>query len=99
MNNWRIFILDHHDYLIPFLRKINTKDVCTYASRTLLFLKSDATLKPIAIELSFPGLVEGQEISWVFTPARQGEAEALWHYAKAHVAVNDTVYHQLVSHW
>ncbi|KAI5315368.1 hypothetical protein L3X38_044544 [Prunus dulcis] len=99
MNNWRIFILDHHDYLIPFLRKINTKDVCTYASRTLLFLKSDATLKPIAIELSFPGFAEGQEISWVFTPARQGEAAALWHYAKAHVAVNDTVYHQLVSHW
>ncbi|XP_048422434.1 linoleate 9S-lipoxygenase 2 isoform X2 [Pyrus x bretschneideri] len=99
MNNWRIFILGHHDYLMPFLSQINSKDVCTYASRTLLFLKSDFTLKPIAIELSLPGSEVDNEINWVVLPASQGEAAALWQYAKAHVAVNDSVYHQLVSHW
>ncbi|KAL6211026.1 hypothetical protein ACLB2K_016254 [Fragaria x ananassa] len=98
MNNWRILILDHHDYLMPFLSRINTNDVCIYASRTLLFLKSDSTLRPLAIELSLPGS-GGDEINQVLVPASQGEAAALWHYAKAHVAVNDSVYHQLVSHW
>ncbi|KAM1483448.1 hypothetical protein ACFX15_034701 [Malus domestica] len=99
MNKRRMFILDHHDYLMPFLSQINSKDVCTYASCTLLFLKSDFTLKPIAIELSLPGLEVNNEINWVVQPASQGEAAALWQYAKAHVAVNDSVYHQLVSHW
>ncbi|XP_062020100.1 linoleate 9S-lipoxygenase 5-like [Rosa rugosa] len=99
MNYWRILILDHHDYLMPFLSRINTNDVCIYASRTLLFLKSDSTLRPLAIELSLPGSPRGNEINRVLVPASQGEAAALWHYAKAHVAVNDSVYHQLVSHW
>lgn len=98
MNNRRILILDLHDYLMPFLSRINTNDVCIYASRTLLFLKSDSTLRPLAIELSLPGS-GGDEINQVLVPASQGEAAALWHYAKAHVAVNDSVYHQLVSHW
>ena len=103
MNQWRIFILDHHDYLMPFLDRINSNGVCIYASRTLLFLRSDNTLKPIAIELSlpisFPGFSEDQEISRVYIPAAKDQEGALWQYAKAHVMANDSVYHQLVSHW
>ena len=99
MKQWRIFILDHHDYLMPYLRRINAEGVCMYASRTLLFLRQDATLKPIAIELSLPSNKEGEEISRVFTPANEGTDGALWQLAKAHVAANDSGHHQLISHW
>jgi lipoxygenase len=99
MNQWRMFILDHHDYLMPFLGRINTKGVCVYASRTLLFLRSDNTLKPIVIELSLPDYSSGKEISREFLPASEGTEAALWQLAKAHVASNDSVYHQLISHW
>jgi hypothetical protein len=99
MNEWRIFILDHHDYLMSYLSKINTKGVCAYASRTLFFLRTDDTLKPLAIELSLPGSSEDTEVSRVFLPANQGTEAALWQLAKAHVAANDSAYHQLISHW
>ncbi|KAK4374998.1 hypothetical protein RND71_005675 [Anisodus tanguticus] len=95
---WRIFILDHHNYLMPFLGRINKNGVCAYASRTLLFLKDDATLKPLAIELSLPGVSPGTEIHRVFRPGTNGTEAALWQLAKAHVAVNDSGYHQLISH-
>ncbi|KAM7521900.1 hypothetical protein LguiA_011802 [Lonicera macranthoides] len=101
MRQWRIFILDHHDYLMPFLNRINAKGVCAYASRTLLFLRNDATLKPVAIELSLPttSSTDEEEINRVFLPATQGTEAALWLSAKAHVAVNDSGYHQLITHW
>ncbi|KAJ8561474.1 hypothetical protein K7X08_033951 [Anisodus acutangulus] len=99
MNQWRIFILDHHNYLMPFLGRINKNGVCAYASRTLLFLKDDATLKPLAIELSLPGVSPGTEIHRVFRPGTNGTEAALWQLAKAHVAVNDSGYHQPISHW
>ncbi|XP_022960151.1 linoleate 9S-lipoxygenase 1-like isoform X3 [Cucurbita moschata] len=96
----RIFMLDHHDYLMPFLNRINSSNVFAYASRTLLFLRTDSTLKPLAIELCLPySEAEGGEISWVYLPAPEGLEAALWQLAKAHVAANDSVYHQLVSHW
>lgn len=96
----RIFMLDHHDYLMPFLNRINSGDVFAYASRTVLFLRSDSTLKPLAIELSLPySEAEGEEISWVYLPAAEGLEAALWQLAKTHVAANDSVYHQLISHW
>jgi len=100
VNQRRIFILDHHDYLMPYLRRINEQEgICVYASRTLLFLKDDATLKPLVIELSLPGDGQGEEINRVFLPASEGTQAALWQLAKAHVAVNDSGYHQLISHW
>ncbi|KAL5861543.1 hypothetical protein ACOSQ4_002839 [Xanthoceras sorbifolium] len=101
MNQWRIYIVDHHDYLIPFLSRINsnTKGVCAYASRTLVFLRSNATLKPLVIELSSPGYSDGEKISRVFLPASEGTEGALWQLAKTHVAANDSGYHQLISHW
>ena len=104
MYQQRIFILDHHDYLMPFLRRINMKEgVCTYASRTLLFLREDGTLKPVAIELSLPGsrVSRYKEMQRVFLPSRsnQGSEAALWQFAKAHVLVNDSCHHHLISHW
>ncbi|WOL04136.1 linoleate 9S-lipoxygenase A [Canna indica] len=99
MSAGRIFILDHHEYLMPYLRRINEQGVCIYASRTLLFLRPDQTLKPLAIELSLPGEVRGEEVSRVFLPASQGSEAVLWQLAKTHVAVNDSGHHQLISHW
>ncbi|MCE0481750.1 hypothetical protein HAX54_039745 [Datura stramonium] len=97
----RLFILNHHDTLMPYLRRINTTTTKTYATRTLLFLKGDGTLKPLAIELSLPH-PEGDQlgaISKVYTPASDGHEATVWQLAKAYVAVNDSGYHQLISHW
>ncbi|KAM0903299.1 hypothetical protein ACQ4PT_018733 [Festuca glaucescens] len=100
MRQNRLYILDHHDYLMPYLRRINTLGVCIYASRTLLFLKSDGTLQPVVIELSLPATDGGDgEISRIFLPATHGTDAHLWQLAKAHVSVNDSGYHQLISHW
>lgn len=99
MQQWRIFILDYHDYLMPYLDRINSQKECVYASRTLLLRRDDSTLKPLAIELCLPGAEEGEEISRVFVPATEGTERGLWQLAKAHVAANDSGYHQLVSHW
>ncbi|KAM3752679.1 hypothetical protein ACB098_03G037500 [Castanea mollissima] len=97
----KLFILDHHDAILPYLRRINSTSTKTYASRTLLFLKNDGALKPLVIELSLPH-PEGDQygaISKVYTPAEQGIEGSLWQLAKAYVAVNDSGYHQLISHW
>ncbi|KAK2648964.1 hypothetical protein Ddye_016453 [Dipteronia dyeriana] len=101
MNQWRIYIVDDHDYLMPFLNRINinTKGICAYASRTLLFLKGDATLKPLVIQLSLPVSSDGEIFSRLFLPASEGTEGALWQLAKTHVAANDSGYHQLISHW
>ncbi|KAG4193052.1 hypothetical protein ERO13_A07G196300v2 [Gossypium hirsutum] len=101
MKQWRIYVLDHHDYLLPFLRKMYSEGVRPCASRTLLFLRNDATLKPLAIELSYPGSsnnVDGMK-TMVLLPEKEDIPQALWQLAKAHVAANDSAYHQLISHW
>eukprot|EP01018_Ginkgo_biloba_P032635 Gb_15016 [translate_table: standard] len=97
----KLFILDYHDTFMPYLDRINALSTKTYATRTILFLKNDGTLKPLAIELSLPPSHGQQQISVrnVFTPATKGAEGALWQVAKAYVAVNDSGYHQLVSHW
>ncbi|XP_024959157.1 probable linoleate 9S-lipoxygenase 5 [Cynara cardunculus var. scolymus] len=97
----RLFILDHHDSLMPYVRRINATPTKIYATRTLLFLQKDGTLKPLAIELSLPH-PEGDQlgaISKVYTPAEHGVEESVWQLAKAYVAVNDSGVHQLISHW
>lgn len=97
----KLFILDHHDSLMPYLRRINTTTTKTYASRTLLFLTADGTLKPLAIELSYPhpeADIYGC-VSKVYKPAEEGVEGSIWQLAKAYVAVNDSGYHQLISHW
>ncbi|CAK9161628.1 unnamed protein product [Ilex paraguariensis] len=101
LRNKKLFILDHHDALTPYLRRINTTTTKTYATRTLLLLQNDGTLKPLAIELSLPH-PEGDKngaTSQVFTPAEHGVDGSLWQLAKAYAAVNDSGYHQLISHW
>ncbi|XP_050223951.1 probable linoleate 9S-lipoxygenase 5 [Mercurialis annua] len=98
----KLYILDHHDTVMRYLRQINATSTKIYASRTLLFLKEDGTLKPVAIELSLPH-PEGDEfgaIKKVYTPAVDGTVEgSIWQLAKAYVAVVDSGVHQLISHW
>ncbi|XP_042417971.1 probable linoleate 9S-lipoxygenase 5 isoform X2 [Zingiber officinale] len=97
----KLFILDHHGALIPFLNRINSGANRIYATRTLLLLKDDGKLKPLAIELSLPH-PDGEQhgaVNRVFTPAEVGVQGSIWSLAKAYAAVNDSGYHQLISHW
>ncbi|KAJ0982691.1 hypothetical protein J5N97_010946 [Dioscorea zingiberensis] len=101
LKNNRLFILDHHDMLMPYLNKINATSTKIYATRTLLFLKHDGTLKPLVIELSLPN-PNGEHlgaVNQVFTPAQHGVQGSVWQLAKAFAAVNDSGVHQLISHW
>ncbi|KAK9054798.1 hypothetical protein SSX86_025877 [Deinandra increscens subsp. villosa] len=98
----RLFILDHHDSLMPYVKRINATSNKIYATRTVLFLQNDGTLKPVAIELSLPHDDEDLKcgaISKVCTPAKDGVEAAIWQLAKTYVAVNDSGVHQLISHW
>jgi linoleate 9S-lipoxygenase len=97
----KLFTLDYHDALMPYLSRINLTSAKIYATRTLLFLKSDGTLKPLAIELSVPHPDGDQlgEVTEVYTPAEHGAEGTIWQLAKAYVAINDSGYHQLICHW
>ncbi|MQM17272.1 hypothetical protein Taro_050241 [Colocasia esculenta] len=99
LENNRLFILDHHDAFMPYLSRINSTNNKVYASRTLSFLQEDGTLKPLAIELSLPNGEHKGAVSKVFTPAEHGVEGAIWQLAKAYVTVDDSGYHQLISHW
>lgn len=105
--------MDYHDVLLPALEEVNScaDDINVYASRTLFFLTSEGILKPIAIELSSPPVRDDKSrqeaAKRVFTPPPRSiqdfpgndESAWLWHLAKAHVVINDSGYHQLISHW
>uniref|UniRef100_A0A803KP59 Lipoxygenase n=2 Tax=Chenopodium quinoa TaxID=63459 RepID=A0A803KP59_CHEQI len=99
----RLYILDHYDTVMPFLRQINTDTPSkVYATRTLLFLKDDGTLKPLVIELSQPQSKGDQiigAVSELYKPSEDEIGASLWLLAKTYVAVNDSAYHQLISHW
>ncbi|KAF8089001.1 hypothetical protein N665_0522s0030 [Sinapis alba] len=97
----KLYILDHHDALMPYLTRINSTNTKTYATRTLLLLQEYGTLKPLAIELSLPH-AQGEShgsVSKIFTPSEKGVEGTVWQLAKAYAAVNDSGYHQLISHW
>ncbi|KAG2379962.1 Seed linoleate 9S-lipoxygenase [Vigna angularis] len=99
----RLFVLDYYEAFMAYLTKINDlPSAKAYATRTFLFLKDDGTLKPLAIELSKPHLCPcgfSNTESIVVLPADKGVESTIWQLAKAHVTVNDTNYHQLISHW
>uniref|UniRef100_A0A0E0CHR0 linoleate 13S-lipoxygenase n=1 Tax=Oryza meridionalis TaxID=40149 RepID=A0A0E0CHR0_9ORYZ len=97
----KLFMLDYHDVLLPFVHAVRELDDTTlYASRTLFFLTEEGTLRPIAIELTRPKSPNTPQWRQVFTPAGTSvTASWLWQLAKTHVLAHDTGYHQLVSHW
>jgi linoleate 9S-lipoxygenase len=98
----RLFILNYHDAFLPYLKWINNPVPKSYATRTILFLKDDGTLKPLAIELSLShpdGEKFGAVSKVMLPPEKPGVDKTIWQLAKAYVAVNDACYHQLMSHW
>ncbi|CAN1753287.1 Linoleate 13S-lipoxygenase 2-1, chloroplastic, partial [Linum perenne] len=97
----KLFILDYHDILLPFVGLVRQqKGTTLYGSRALFLLTPVGTLKPIAIELTRPP-IDGKPL-WkrVFTPGTFSSTdEWLWKLAKTHVLAHDVGYHQLISHW
>ena len=93
--------MDYHDALMPHVRKINTTTSKIYACRTLFYLRDNGTLKPLAIELSLPHELDDKHgaVSKVYTPASEGVEGTIWKLAKAYALVNDSGFHQLISHW
>ncbi|XP_073001808.1 linoleate 13S-lipoxygenase 2-1, chloroplastic [Typha latifolia] len=96
----RLFILDYHDLLLPYVHKVRELENSTlYGSRTIFFLTPDDTLMPIAIELTRPASPTKPQWKQVFTHCWDSTGAWLWKLAKAHVSAHDSGYHQLVCHW
>ena len=85
---------------LPFLNQINSlDDQKAYGTRTIFFLTSMGTLKPIAIKLSLPPVDPNSPSKQVLTPPVDATTNWLWQLGKAHVCSNDSGVHQLVHHW
>ncbi|KAG9450644.1 hypothetical protein H6P81_010609 [Aristolochia fimbriata] len=96
----KLFVLDYHDLLLPYVHKVRALDGTTlYGSRTLFFLTQGSTLRPIAIELTRPKSETQPQWAKVYTRGYDATECWLWKLAKAHVAAHDSGYHQLISHW
>ncbi|XP_062083950.1 linoleate 13S-lipoxygenase 2-1, chloroplastic-like [Humulus lupulus] len=96
----KLFILDYHDLLLPYVKKVREIEGTTlYGSRTLFFLTLEGTLRPLAIELTRPPMDGKPQWKEVFSPSWHATGVWLWRFAKAHVLAHDSGYHQLVSHW
>lgn len=96
----RLFVLDYHDLLLPYVGKVRELEGTTfYGSRTLFFLVDECALRPVAIELTRPKIDEKPQWRQVFTPGFDATSCWLWRLAKAHVLAHDSGIHQLVSHW
>ncbi|OAY44751.1 linoleate 13S-lipoxygenase 2-1, chloroplastic [Manihot esculenta] len=96
----RLFIIDYHDLLLPYVAKVRElEDTTLYGSRTLFFLVDDSTLMPVAIELTRPKIGDKPQWKHVFTPGHDATSCWLWRLAKAHAVAHDSGIHQLVSHW
>ncbi|CAL5437836.1 unnamed protein product [Camellia sinensis] len=96
----KLFMLDYHDLLLPYVKKVREIEGTTlYGSRTLFFLTPNGTLRPLAIELTRPPMDGKAEWRQVFTPTWDATGCWLWRLAKTHVLAHDSGYHQLVSHW
>ncbi|XP_038704576.1 lipoxygenase 6, chloroplastic-like [Tripterygium wilfordii] len=96
----RLFILDYHDTLLPFMERMNSlPGRKAYASRTVFFYTQKGFLRPIAIELSLPPTFSSLRNKSVFTHGHDPTEHWIWKLAKAHVCSNDAGIHQLVNHW
>lgn len=100
LNQKKLFILDYHDLLVPYVKKVRELEGTTlYGSRTLFFLDADGKLKPLAIELTRPPIDGKPQWKQVFTPSTSSTNGWLWKLAKAHVLAHDSAHHELISHW
>lgn len=100
IKNKRLFILDYHDMLLPFMRKMNSlPGRRAYASRTLFLCTKTGIMRPIAIELSLPPTPSSPQNRHVYTHGHHATDHWIWKQAKAHVCSNDAGVHQLVNHW
>ncbi|KAK1297827.1 hypothetical protein QJS10_CPB14g00485 [Acorus calamus] len=102
LNNKKLFMLDFHDLLLPYVHKVRQLSGTTlYGSRTVFFLTNDGTLSPLAIELTRPASSTESQWKGVFTPSEdENSTDAfLWKLAKAHVTAHDSGVHELISHW
>lgn len=96
----RLYMVDYHDIYLPFLERLNALDGRkSYATRTIFFLTSLGTLKPIAIELSLPPSGPNSKSKRVVNPPVDATSNWIWQLAKAHVCANDAGAHQLIHHW
>ncbi|KAJ4834857.1 Lipoxygenase 2, chloroplastic [Turnera subulata] len=96
----RLFMLDYHDILLPYVNKVRElQDITLYGSRTVFFLTDKGVLTPVAIELTRPSVDGKPQWKQVFTPSVDPTSDWLWRLAKAHVCAHDSTHHQLVSHW
>jgi len=96
----KLFMLDYHDLLLPYVEKVRGLEGTTlYGSRTLFFLGEENVLQPIAIELTRPPMDGKPEWRHVFTPSFDSTKSWLWKFAKVHATAHDAGYHQLVAHW
>ncbi|MFQ6638663.1 hypothetical protein Gotur_016070 [Gossypium turneri] len=96
----KLFVLDYHDVLLPYVKKVRQLPGTTlYGSRTLFFLNPDETLRPLAIELTRPPMDGKPQWKEAYRPSWHSSGVWLWRLAKAHVLAHDSGYHQLISHW
>ncbi|KAJ9555750.1 hypothetical protein OSB04_010364 [Centaurea solstitialis] len=96
----KLFLLDYHDLLLPYVNKTREIPGTTlYGSRTLMFLTPSGTLRPLAIELTRPPVDGKPQWKHVYTPCWDATGAWLWKLAKAHVLAHDSGIHQLISHW
>ncbi|XP_006648416.1 lipoxygenase 2.3, chloroplastic-like [Oryza brachyantha] len=96
----RLFILDYHDVLLPYVHRVRELPETTlYGSRTVFLLTDAGTLRPLAIELTRPQSPTLPQWRRAFVHGADATSSWLWKLAKAHVLSHDTGYHQLVSHW
>lgn len=99
----KLYILDYHDsFITSYIAKINEGEGKAYTSRTIFFLTKPGVLLPVVIELLLPPKLTSSGDHWtsrVFTSPPPVTIDWLWQLAKGHVALVDTAYQHLCSHW
>nr|XP_043620048.1 lipoxygenase 2, chloroplastic-like [Erigeron canadensis] len=96
----RLFVIDYHDLLLPYVNRVRELEGTTlYGSRMLMFLTSNGTLRPLAIELTRPPSDEKPQWKHVYTPCSDATGAWLWKLAKAHFLAHDSHHQVLISHW